>query len=89
MKSGTLDTLTPILHDVVEEGTGKPARVSGVQIAGKTGTAEKFDDKSREISWVAGYWLDGYYKRLVIVMVDVATEEGPVKFEIAKALLKP
>jgi hypothetical protein len=25
----------------------------------------------------------------VLVMVDVATEEGPVKFEIAKALLAP
>ena len=89
VKSSTLDILTPILHDVVEEGTGKPARVSGVKIAGKTGTAEKFDDKSREISWFAGYWLDGYYDRLVIVMVDVATEEGPVKFQIAKELLKP
>ncbi len=89
VKSGTMDTLTPILHDVVEEGTGKPARISGVNISGKTGTAEIGDDKSREISWFAGYWVDGYYDRLVIVMVDVATEEGPVKFKIAKALLKP
>ena len=33
--------------------------------------------------------MDGYYDRLVIVMVDVATEEGPVKFEIAKEMLMP
>jgi hypothetical protein len=33
--------------------------------------------------------MDEKEKRLVLVMVDVAAEEGPVKFEIAKALLKP
>jgi penicillin-binding protein len=89
VQQSSLSTLTPILQNVVEQGTGKKARIDGVKIAGKTGTAEKSDDKSREISWFAGYWMDGYYDRLVLVMVDVATEEGPVKFEIAKALLAP
>ena len=89
VQQSSLDILTPMLLAVVEDGTGKGARVSGVQIAGKTGTAEKFDDKSREISWFAGYWMNQSYKRLVIVMVDVATEEGPVKFQIAKTLLTP
>ncbi len=55
----------------------------------QTGTAEIGDDKSREISWFVGYWTDGYYPRLVVVMVDTAADEGAVKFKIAKQLLNP
>ena len=85
----SLSTLEPILHDVIEQGTGRSARISGIDIAGKTGTAEIGDDKSREISWFVGYWQSGSYDRLVVVMVDVAAEEGSVKFNIAKELLTP
>ena len=85
----SLDILAPILQDVINHGTGYRAKISGVAMAGKTGTAEIGNDKSREISWFAGYWLDGYYDRLVVVMVDVPAEEGPVKFNIAKELLNP
>ena len=85
----SLDTLSPILSAVVQSGTGKPVRLKGVGIAGKTGTAELGNDKSREISWFAGYWTQGYYDRLVVVMVDVAAGDGAVKFEIAKELLSP
>lgn len=84
-----IDILSPILHDVIEDGTGKRARIRGVKIAGKTGTAEITDNKSREISWFAGYWEDGYYPRLVVVMVDTAAEEGVVKFDIAHEMLMP
>ena len=87
VSGSSLGTLTPMLEAVVSTGTGHGARVSGVDIAGKTGTAEI--DKTREISWFAGYWLNGYYDRLVIVMVDVAAGEGQVKFDIAKTLLSP
>ena len=83
----SLDTLAPILHDVIEHGTGRSARISGVDIAGKTGTAEI--DKTHEISWFVGYWMDGSYDRLVVVMVDVAAKEGSIKFNIAKELLTP
>ncbi|MBT7121905.1 MAG: hypothetical protein HN948_02725, partial [Clostridia bacterium] len=89
VSQASLDVLLPLLRKVVKSGTGQYVKISGVDIAGKTGTAEIGNDKSREISWFAGYWTDGYYPRLVIVMVDTAAEEGAVKFDIAKKLLNP
>ena len=89
VSGSSLSILLPMLEEVVQSGTGAYAKINGVDIAGKTGTAEIGEDKSREISWFAGYWTQGYYPRLVIVMVDTPAEEGAVKFDIAKALLNP
>jgi penicillin-binding protein 1A len=42
--------MTSILKDVVERGTGRQARVDGIEIAGKTGTTNNNVD-----AWFAGY----------------------------------
>ena len=42
--------MTSILKDVVERGTGRRARVNGIELAGKTGTTNKSMD-----AWFAGY----------------------------------
>ncbi|MFA6144151.1 MAG: PBP1A family penicillin-binding protein [Sulfurimonas sp.] len=42
--------MTSILQDVVSQGTGTAARVSGVEVAGKTGTTNKNVD-----AWFIGY----------------------------------
>lgn len=42
--------MTTILKDVVERGTGRQARVDGIEIAGKTGTTNNNMD-----GWFAGY----------------------------------
>jgi len=42
--------LTSILKDVVDHGTGRKAKVKGIEIAGKTGTTNKSVD-----AWFAGY----------------------------------
>ncbi len=39
MKSSTAEDLTQMMKKVVEEGTGTPAQVGGISVAGKTGTA--------------------------------------------------
>ncbi len=89
VSQSTVQTLLPMLENVVSHGTAYAAKIPGIRIAGKTGTAEIGQNKAREISWYAAFWMDGNYDRLVVVMVDTAAEKGTVKFDIAKALLTP
>jgi penicillin-binding protein 1A len=42
--------MTDILHDVIKVGTGRNAQVSGIELAGKTGTTNKNVD-----AWFCGY----------------------------------
>jgi cell division protein FtsI (penicillin-binding protein 3) len=46
----TTATLREMLASVVDSGTATPARVPGLHIGGKTGTAQKFDPQLRAYS---------------------------------------
>jgi penicillin-binding protein 1A len=50
LSEGKAETLTAILEQVVEQGTGKRARLSGRTAAGKTGTTDNYGD-----AWFVGY----------------------------------
>ncbi|WP_372404736.1 transglycosylase domain-containing protein [Streptomyces luteireticuli] len=50
LSAGTADAVTGMLKGVVEDGTGKPAGLTGRDSAGKTGTTEA----SKQV-WFAGY----------------------------------
>ncbi|MDR0405344.1 MAG: peptidoglycan glycosyltransferase [Clostridiales bacterium] len=52
------DQLTEMMIDAVRSGSGKAAAVSGVVVAGKTGTAENellTKEKNREHTWFVGF----------------------------------
>lgn len=91
----TISIIRPMLEGVVDptkNGTGRSLRVTNVDVAGKTGSAEIGGDKSRIISWFAGYRenVDPEDERVVIVMLDVPdlSPYTTLKFQIARELLK-
>jgi cell division protein FtsI/penicillin-binding protein 2 len=87
IEDSTLQTLKPILEDVMTEGTGRSLGVEGVTVAGKTGTGRGGDNK--ELGWFAGWWEDGSENRLVLVLVEGDQDTTGSKFQIARALLQP
>ncbi len=53
MSAETANEVTSMMESVVNKGTGKNAAINGVQVAGKTGTAENDTDKSH--AWFIGF----------------------------------
>jgi stage V sporulation protein D (sporulation-specific penicillin-binding protein) len=62
--------VTRILTKVVEEGTGKPARIPGCRVAGKTGTAQKDEDRSKHTSSFIAFAPADNPALLALVVVD-------------------
>ena len=77
--------LTTMMRDVVREGTGTAAALSGVEVAGKTGTAE-LNATDLNQPWFIGFTPD------VAVAVTVERQQGgtggTVAAPIAKAVLE-
>ncbi len=72
----TAATMTSMLVDVVDRGTGRAARVKGYSVAGKTGTAQKPNERSRGyragayVASFAGYFPAEAPRLSVIVVLD-------------------
>lgn len=95
ISQSAINTIVPMLQGVVDptkNGTGRSLRVTNVDVAAKTGSAEIGANKERIISWFAGFRLnvDTEDERVVIVMLDVPDDSRytSLKFQIARELLK-
>ena len=97
----TVRDVMRMMRDVVEEsdGTGKRARIEGVEAAGKTGTAQKADHRagtygSKRLASFVGFFPADKPRYLILVMVDEPTRNqyggvvaAPVFKEIASRTL--
>jgi cell division protein FtsI/penicillin-binding protein 2 len=74
IKPSTIETLYPIFESVLtEQGTAEFARVEGVAIAGKTGTAQKFVDgryQTRYRATFVGFYPTDDPKYVCLVLMD-------------------
>jgi peptidoglycan glycosyltransferase len=67
--------LTAMMVDVVDNGTGRAAQISGVDVAGKTGTAETGLDTPPH-NWFVGFAPAGNPSIVVAVLVENGGDRG-------------
>lgn len=94
----TAGALTRMLTSVVDSGTGTPARINGVQVAGKTGTAEQGNGKPPH-AWFTSFAPAGDPKVAVAVVVEDGgnagseaaggRNAGPIAKAVMEAVLTP
>jgi peptidoglycan glycosyltransferase len=81
----TADRLTAMMKNVVREGTGTAAALSGVEVAGKTGTAE-LNNEGLNDPWFIGF-TDEFAVAVVLERVQ-GGQGGTVAAPVAKTVLE-
>lgn len=97
----TFKTLKELLVAVVDSGTGRWAKMKGVKVAGKTGTAQKYDPKAKRYSMARsltsfiGFFPADSPKYVIYVLIDEpkkvrtgGTAAAPLFRKVARGILK-
>lgn len=100
ISSNTARTMSRIMQEVVDDGTGTRAKLKHYSAAGKTGTSQKFDfnlgrySNEKFTSWFAGFAPADNAEIAIVVMLDEpkgsyygGTVAAPVFQEIASKVL--
>jgi peptidoglycan glycosyltransferase len=89
MKPETAEELTAMMARVVDEGTGTAGALEGIQVAGKTGTAEVGANREFTQPWFIAFAPVENPRIAIAVTVERTTGQGgTVAAPIAKAVLE-
>jgi peptidoglycan glycosyltransferase len=86
-KPATASQLNLMMQNVVNAGTGTRAALEGIQVAGKTGTAEKGDGTN--LAWFIGFApADDPQIAVAVVIEDTQSTGGEAAAPLAAAVIK-
>jgi peptidoglycan glycosyltransferase len=87
MKSQTASQLREMMSNVVREGTGTAAALSGIQVAGKTGTAER-GDGTNQVWFIGLAPVENPQIAIAVTVERTDGQGGTVAAPIAKQVLE-
>jgi peptidoglycan glycosyltransferase len=86
-KAATASELNTMMQNVVNAGTATNAALQGIQVAGKTGTAEKGDGTN--LAWFIGFApADDPQVAIAVVIEDTQSTGGEAAAPLAAAVMK-
>jgi peptidoglycan glycosyltransferase len=89
MKPSTASALTAMMEGVVNNGTGTQARIPGIRVAGKTGTAETQIGKTTNNVWFIAFApADNPRVAIAVTMEKQIGFGGDVAAPVAKAVME-
>ena len=87
MKPATALELSAMMQRVVNVGTGTAAALEGIQVAGKTGTAERGDGSN--LAWFIAFApADDPQVAIAVVIEDTQSTGGEAAAPLAAAVIK-
>ncbi|MGO1979077.1 peptidoglycan D,D-transpeptidase FtsI family protein, partial [Brachybacterium tyrofermentans] len=92
LSASNASQMRQMMVGVVEDGTGTAAAIDGVEVGGKTGTAEWGEDRAAH-SWYVGYGQVDDQKIAVAVVVEEggygSRTAAPIARDVMEALINP
>jgi penicillin-binding protein len=88
--SSALGRISPMLKEVFQTGSARGAAIEGLDLRGKTGTAQVGQSEKKELSWLVAYVNSGDYDRLALVMLELPADSSAAKRNDAiREMLQP
>lgn len=87
MTAADANTLKMYMQQVVEAGTGTGARIAGIKVCGKTGSAE-VDTQENANAWFVGFLDEETHPYAIAVVVENAGGGGSVAAPIARQVFQ-